>query len=169
MNKPQPWWLTWPIAEVAATILAPLSHKVREEYDAMETIVNWFRTGVFRAPPPKPFRAGIWGSRVLEDPDFRAAAEAMQVLERAGLLIRVLQVSDSSSFLVGITRLGMHADQTNTVREHLGLPAHAPTGLRGTVPTDADARDAAQALSGKSPRPDQHDQATPDRTPSPDA
>jgi hypothetical protein len=21
MNNPQPWWLTWPVAEVAATIL----------------------------------------------------------------------------------------------------------------------------------------------------
>jgi hypothetical protein len=62
----------------------------------------------------------------------RAVAEAMQVLEHAGLLLRSSRIirSGGSTFggsWVGLTRLGGHALQTNTVRQHLGLSDIPPT------------------------------------------
>ncbi len=43
---------------------------------------------------------------------------SIQVLERAGLLLRNFR---NDCFNLGLTRLGMHALETNTVRQHLGL------------------------------------------------
>jgi hypothetical protein len=59
-----------------------------------------------------------------KDPDMRAFAEAIQVLEQAQLLLRGDEERDS---LLGLTRLGMHALATNTVRQHLGLSDTPPT------------------------------------------
>jgi hypothetical protein len=58
-----------------------------------------------------------------EDPDVRAVAEAIQVLEHSRLLMR----SPGDRAHVGLTRLGMHALATNTVRQHLGLGDAQPT------------------------------------------
>jgi hypothetical protein len=58
-----------------------------------------------------------------DDPDCAAIAEALQVLEHAGLL---MERSGEYTF-VGLTRLGRHALQTNTVRQHLGLSDAPPT------------------------------------------
>jgi hypothetical protein len=63
-----------------------------------------------------------------EDPDFGAAAEALQVLERAGLLMgAVLGANKFVRREIGLTRLGRHALATNTVRQHLGLSDAPPT------------------------------------------
>src|ERR1700741_2685788 len=97
INNPQPWWLTGPVAEVAATILPLFSHQVPPAAhpnfqgnldDVMGAIVNWFRTGDFSATAPKAFSKS--GGRAFQDPDFGAVAEAMRVLEQAGLLMRAL-------------------------------------------------------------------------------
>jgi hypothetical protein len=128
MNNPQPWWLTWPPAEVAAAIL-PLfsSSEVQDERSAMASIVSWCKTG--------RYRASVFSNRSrFADPDTRAVAEAIQVLERAGLLMRGLvePVGFGSGnaiaiFELGLTRLGMHTLHTNTVRQHLGLSGTPPT------------------------------------------
>jgi hypothetical protein len=55
------------------------------------------------------------------DPNLRAVAEAIQVLEHSALLMR----SPGDRAHVGLTRLGMHALSTSSVRQHLGL-ADAP-------------------------------------------
>ena len=47
----------------------------------------------------------------------------MQLLERSGLLLRVLVPSSHSSFDVGLTRLGWHAVQTGTVMLPSPVPA----------------------------------------------
>ena len=112
MNEPQPWWLTWPVAEVAATIL-PLfsSSDCLSTANVIKAIVGWCKTGEYRDPrftaahPLQSFR----------DPDSGAVGEAIQVLEHAGLL------REAEGEFVGLTRLGRHALQTNTVRQHLGL------------------------------------------------
>jgi hypothetical protein len=119
MNNPQPWWLTMPVAEVAAAILPVFSNSVYEyEVRWQSFIVNWFKTGSYsekgyNQPGVQPFR----------DPDYAAVAEATQALEHAGLLLRTIA---GPSYL-GLTRLGRHALQTNTVRQHLGLGDAPPT------------------------------------------
>src|ERR1700756_4568952 len=121
MNEPQPWWLTWPVAEVAAAIL-PLfanSDYIGEER-ALRGIVSWSKTGSFR--PPGMYRRGA--PPPFKNPHIRAFSEAIQVLEQARLLLRGEQERDS---LLGLTRLGWHALQTNTVRQHLGLGDAPPT------------------------------------------
>lgn len=91
-----------------------------EERAAMSRIVSWFRTGGLTGSTfPTRWRGGFCAE--FDDPDYRAAAEAMQVLESTRLLLRALKVSEYSEFKVGLTRLGWNALQTNTVREHLGL------------------------------------------------
>jgi hypothetical protein len=60
-----------------------------------------------------------------EDADVRAVAEAIQVLEHARLIMRADQGEKQSA--LGLTRLGMHAVKTNTVRQHLGLGDAPPT------------------------------------------
>ena len=52
-----------------------------------------------------------------EKPDVHAVAEAIQVLERACLLMR----APGEYAYIGLTRLGQHAFSTNTVRPHLGI------------------------------------------------
>jgi hypothetical protein len=121
MTSDQPWWLTMPPAELAATIL-PLfsSHSCEVEQAVIPGIVSWFRTGAYTLPLGR----GGFGNAPFENPDFRAAAEAIQVLEHAGLL---MQVQGGDYIRIGLTRLGMHALQTNTVRQHLGLSDTPPT------------------------------------------
>ena len=113
-----------PPAELSARIL-PLfsSDAATREVWAVAGIVSWFRTGSYS------FRltGGGPGEQQFEDPDFRAAAEAIQILEHAGLLMRS-QGSQYALYL-GLTRLGWHALQTNTVRQHLGLGETPPTQL----------------------------------------
>jgi hypothetical protein len=120
MISDQPWWLTRPVAEVAAAIL-PLfsSAPSQNEADAVGRIVSSLKTGKWRAP--------VLGRSRFEDPDYRAVAEAIQALEHAGLLMRVVSGHDLVSVTVGLTRLGWHALQTNTVRKHLGLGEAPPT------------------------------------------
>jgi hypothetical protein len=124
MNNPQPWWLTWPPAEVAAAILPLLANAPCSPCDSkqsvLEHIVKWCKTG-------------SWGQlgwmrdaprirALYEDTDFRAVAEAIQVLEHAGLVMESVWGShDVTSEALGLTRLGRHVLQTNTVRQHLGL------------------------------------------------
>ena len=121
MNNPQPWWLTWPVAEVAVAILPCFSYQPHQDQRiAMYSVLNWCKTGSISSkgysvsPLSGPF----------EHPDFRAIAEAIQVLEHTGLLMRTFGGDWSN---LGLTRLGMHALQTNTVRQHLGLSDAPPT------------------------------------------
>jgi hypothetical protein len=111
MTSNQPWWLTWPVAEVAAAIL-PWFAANPPEFEGFVTahIVHWMR-GV----PSKGI--GYKPSAPFDDPDLRAVAEAIQVLEHSQLVIR----SPGERGHVGLTRLGMHVLQTNSVRQHLGL------------------------------------------------
>jgi hypothetical protein len=46
-EQPQPWWLTWSVAEVAATILPLFSQSpYLDEEVATTNIVAWCKTGV---------------------------------------------------------------------------------------------------------------------------
>jgi hypothetical protein len=123
MNNPQPWWLAWPPAEVAATILPLFSHPPFFPHvgkrQAIRDIVAWCRTGSAHGQGQP---ANV---RPFEDPDSRAIHEAIHVLERAGSLITDFE-SAGLSVEIGLTRLGMHALQTNTVRQHLGLSDAPP-------------------------------------------
>jgi hypothetical protein len=117
MNNPQPWWLSWPVAEVAAAILPYFSSRPHvTEVLAIRDIVTWWTT-------VKP--EAVVSTSQFENPDSRAAAEAIQALEHAGLLMR--SVNQYSNFIIGLTRLGSHALQTDTVRQHLGLGDTSPT------------------------------------------
>ena len=82
---------------------------------AYKSIAAWLKTG-------SDLVAGITehDERPFKDPDFRAVAEAIQALEHASLLMK-------ASGNVGLTRLGMHALRTNTVRQHLGLGDAPPS------------------------------------------
>ena len=116
MTSNQPWWLTWPVAEVAAVILPLFSSSASQPHmNARVCIVNWCKTGSYKSTA-----VGILAD-AFKDPDHRAIVEAMQVLEYAGLLMT------DDRFYVGLSRLGWHALQTNTVREHLGLSDAPPT------------------------------------------
>jgi hypothetical protein len=126
MNNPQPWWLTWPVAEVAAAILPLFSHpplSPRNNKDlVLDDIVAWCNTGRFAVPKvlrsvPDPFT----------NPDYRAINEAIQVLEQTRLIVQYVSRSRDTTCDVGLTRLGQHALQTNTVRQHLGLSDAPPT------------------------------------------
>jgi|SRR6516162_8536155 len=118
MNNPQPWWLTWPVAEVAAVVLQAFSSSLyQDERPAMASIVSYWTTGDYRARNTRTNR--------FKDPDFRVVAEAIQVLERAGSLMRAIYGDASPD--VGLTRLGEHALQTHTVRQHLGFGGAPPT------------------------------------------
>jgi hypothetical protein len=120
MNNPEPWWLTWPVAEVAAAILPLFSHPPFSpsiaEQQAVVNIDGWFRTG-----SPHGSTWGGRGTKWFEDPDTRAIAEAIQVLEHANLLMRAVFSGSVNGVEVGLTRLGWQTLQTNTVRQHLGL------------------------------------------------
>ena len=128
MNNPHPWWLTMPVAELAATILPLFSYFTHQSWEgaALKTIVGWCRTGSYQELPLGS--PGESPTAWLKDPDCRAVAEAVQVLEHAGLLIRIVNYAQAGSML-GLTRLGEHALATHTVRQHLGLSDAAPTEL----------------------------------------
>jgi len=124
MNSPQPWWLTWPVAEVAAAILPLFSSATHEgEGSALKAVASWFTTGSYRLPFVSAYQPG---KPYFENPDIRAAAEAIQVLEHAGLIMRIAPASEMGTY-IGLTRRGYHALQTNTVRQHLGLSETPPT------------------------------------------
>jgi hypothetical protein len=107
MTSSQPWWLTWPVAEVAASILPYFSHFPHvSDRRAMKEIVSLWRTGSYPSPQ------SILGFRYLEtagsfdqftDPDCGAVAEAIQALEHAGLLMRAVS-GDYADSDVGLTR-----------------------------------------------------------------
>ena len=93
----------------------------------MSRIVGWFRTGSpIAAEFPSRLTPGFLAE--FDDPDYRAAAEAMQILESTRLLMRSVEIRSSTHLYVGLTRLGWHALQTNTVRQHLGLSGAPPAG-----------------------------------------
>ncbi len=123
MTSDQPWWLTWPVAEVAAAILPLFSHPQlspgKSELYVRDDIVAWCKTGQFTERQVGFHR---WADPYA-DPDYRAINEAIQVLEQTRLIVRS---SRTSGFYVGLTRLGMHALQTSTVRQHLGLADSPP-------------------------------------------
>lgn len=129
MTSDQPWWFTMPPKDVAATILPLFSYPqfspCAEEELAVSNIISWCKTGSLPAQR-KLFRV-VGRKKTFEDPDTRAIAEAIQVLEHARLLIREVAGSDVTDCYLGLTRLGMHAVATNTVRQHLGLGDTPPT------------------------------------------
>jgi hypothetical protein len=123
MTSNQPWWLTWAPEEVAATILPLFAYpqlSPASETLSIYNIAQWCKTGtlehklVYKRGDP------------FMDPDSRAIAEAVQVLEHARLLMRCIFGEGWSVSSIGLTRLGWHAVQTNTVRQHLGLGAAPP-------------------------------------------
>jgi hypothetical protein len=118
MNNRESWW-TLPPAELAAVILPWFGSRTSEiEQPAMKNIVGWLKTG------SDPGITGIEGAeKIFNSADLRAVAEAMQVLERACLLMRH---AGSKWTNVGLTRLGQQALETNTVRQHLGLSDATP-------------------------------------------
>ena len=124
MNNPQPGWLTtWPVAEVAAAILPLFSYPAsQKEASAIASIISWSKTGEYKKP------LGFRDKSRFEDPDYRAVAEAMHALDRAGLIMQVVSGGDFTSVEVGMTRLGRDALATNSVRRHLGLGDTRPTG-----------------------------------------
>jgi hypothetical protein len=131
MSSSQPWWLTWPVAEVAASILPYFSYFPHvSDRRAMKEIVSLWRTGSY------PDRESVLGFKIVAtagtfdqftDPDCGAVAEAIQALEHAGLLMRAVS-GDYAEFDVGLTRLGRQALATDAVRQHLGL-ADAPPAI----------------------------------------
>jgi hypothetical protein len=126
MTSNQPWWLTMPPAELAAAILPFFSSRPHmRERDAMTDIVSWWKTG---SVSRSVFRDVALPLDMFTKPDHRAVAEAIQALEHAGLLMRDVG-DDMAAFYVGLTRQGMHALQTNTVRQHLGLSDAPPAQL----------------------------------------
>jgi hypothetical protein len=117
MSKPQPPWLSWPPHELAAAILPWFaSNGARIEEIAMKSIAGWLNTGSERLV------SGHHDTSIVpfEKPDVGAVAEAIQVLDQARLLMR-------ATGYLGLTRLGMHALRTNSVRQHLGLSDASPT------------------------------------------
>src|ERR1700757_2779167 len=117
MTSDQPWWLTMPPAELAARILPLFSSSTRvPEGGAIKEIVKWCQTDSYR--PPRSFPTV---DSTFDNAHYRAAPEAIQVLEHASLLLRSFPNTGVS--YVGLTGLGVHALQTNTVRQHLGLAA----------------------------------------------
>lgn len=116
MNDAQPWWLTWPVTEVAAAIL-PWFASNPPEFEGFATghIVEWMRGTQSQAVGYKP-------SAQFTSPDLRTVGEAIQVLEHSRLLMR----SPGERGYIGLTRLGMHALETNGVRQHLGLSDTRP-------------------------------------------
>jgi hypothetical protein len=139
MNNAQPWWLAMPPAELAAVILPHFSYQPAEEQSAIERVASWCETGsdVVKRNWLKGSAKTDWsgvqsGREQFEDPAMRAVTEAIQVLEHAGLLMRASRITKSGGNTfggswVGLTRLGGHALQTNTVRQHLGLSDAPPT------------------------------------------
>jgi hypothetical protein len=143
MTSNQPWWLTMPPAELAARILSYFSYQPQEEQSAIDRIAAWCETGSYvgnrswlRGSSKTDWSGVQSGQEQFEDPAMRAVAEAIQVLEHEGLLMRSSRIKNSGGHIfggswVGLTRLGGHALQTNTVRQHLGLSDAPPTANPG--------------------------------------
>ena len=111
-----------PVGELAATILPLFSHSAHEwEGGAVDAITKWCKTGSYGRPT---FFGSSLADQPFDNPDFRAVAEAMQVLEHAGLIMRSFRAGGMTK--VGLTRLGWQALQTKTVRQHLGLSDTPP-------------------------------------------
>jgi hypothetical protein len=129
MTSSQPWWITWPVAEVAASILSYFSYRPHvSDRRAMKDIVSLWRTGSYPGPRSVlgiQIYEGVGDFDEFTDPDCAAVAEAIQALEHAGLLMRAVS-GDYARLDVGLTRLGRHVLATNTVREHLGLSDAPP-------------------------------------------
>ena len=125
MNNPHPWWLTSLPEEVAATILPLFAYPQLSPHGnegmTIHHIAQWCKTGQWE---PKVAHAS---QNPFKDPDHRAIAEAIQVLEQARLLMRFIEGDGWYVSKIGLTRLGMHALQTNTVRQRLGLGDATPT------------------------------------------
>ena len=72
MNDTQPWWVQWPVAEVAAAILPWFgANSPKDEGFVMRHIVSWMQGSPTRSvmySPTDPF----------PDPDIGAVAEAIQ-------------------------------------------------------------------------------------------
>jgi hypothetical protein len=128
MTSDAPWWFTMPPEEVAAAILplfsSPQFSPSRNESLVMDKVVAWCKTGQFA--DAKRFRS-LPGMKRFTDPDFRAIAEAIQVLEQCRLIMRYISDGDTTTCYLGLTRRGMHALATNTVRRQVGLGDPPPT------------------------------------------
>jgi hypothetical protein len=116
-------WLAMPPAELAAVILPWfVSGTPEDEGFTTKKIVNWLTTG---SDSPRGLLGYTWHPReAFANPDVHAVVEAIQVLEHACLLVRS---AGSDHTYIGLTRLGRHALQSNTVRQHLGLSDAPPT------------------------------------------
>ena len=125
MNNPHPWWLTWPVAEVAATIppLFASWPSGAEEGTAIEDIIAWFRTGSYSK------RAFSYGHsrNPSTDPDACAIAEAIQGSRTGGFTYAAHFWWTNHGRRPRINPTGRHALQTNTVRQPLGLGDAPPT------------------------------------------
>jgi hypothetical protein len=117
MNAVPSWWEEQPVAEIAAAILPLFSPSATSEPHAVKAIVGWLRTGTYTVP------VAAGGGRQLkamfDDPDYRSVAEAIQALEHAALVLRVIDTNGGSH--LGLTRRGSEALATGTVRSHLGM------------------------------------------------
>ena len=117
MNEPQPWWLTWPVAEVAATILPWFAANPPDfEGFVINHIVDWMQGAQSKS-------IGYRSAEQFTDPDVGAVAEAIQILEHSRLLMR----SPGERGHIGLTRLGRHVLATNAARQHLGLSDTPPS------------------------------------------
>jgi hypothetical protein len=122
MTSNYPWWLAWPVAEVAAAILPLFAiERCSPAGGVPRAIVNWCQTGNYK--PPRGF-SSTDATLAFDDPNCGAIAEAIQVLEHAGLLMENGAIEHT---YVGLTRLGTYALETKTVRQHLGLGDAPPT------------------------------------------
>ena len=117
MNDDQRWLM--PPAELAAVILPFFSSwEPRAESEVRRNIVAWLSGQTDKQLGHVSYFSA---RKVFESPAVRAVGEALQHLERACLLMRAIDGGQYGGCYVGLTRLGMHALQTNTVRQHLGL------------------------------------------------
>src|ERR1700747_426312 len=127
MTSNAPWWFPWPPEEVAATIpplfCYPQNSPCRNEGLVLDDIVAWCKTGGFA--DSKLFH-GLPGMKHFTDPDFRAIAEAIQMLEQGRLIMRYIS-GDTTTCYLGLTRRGSQALATNSVRQHLALSNPSPT------------------------------------------
>jgi hypothetical protein len=124
MSSSQPWWHTWSVADVAATILPLFSSS--SHTSAIGRPGSHPRL-VPDGQPPATTRLFDRGSEpAVRDPEWGAITEAIQALEHAGLLMRT---EGFDYAYLRLSRQGRHTLATNTVRGHLGLSDTAPNGL----------------------------------------